>query len=186
LINFQPEFYNFARTMGDTNKNTPPAWDSPALALRPSSDDERVIQWSLCAKTWGSGDIEEFVEGERRLATQLGIETGGIRHWILVDTAEHIQPGQQRTILSSLENLRRRAVYSYDDNGQRKVEDTTCYGVAAVHCPKDNRGRGYARRMVTEIGRLLRADIPNFGLEKCLFSVLYSGVGVVRSCLHFS
>jgi hypothetical protein len=166
--------------MGDqTTKSTPPTWDSPTLALRPSTDEERVTQWSLCAKTWGADGIEEFVEGERHLAVQLGLETGGIRHWILVDIAEEVQPGHQRTILSSLENLRRRAVYSYDENGSRKVEDTTCYGVAAVHCPKEYRGRGYARRMITEIGRLLRADIPNFGLEKCLFSVLYSGVGAV-------
>jgi hypothetical protein len=163
-----------------TNDKSLPAWDSPTLSLRPPTDDERVTQWGLCAKTWGSsGEINEFVEAERRLAMQLGIKTGGIRHWILVDTAEDIQPGQQRTILSSCENIRRRAVYSYDDNGSRKVEDTTCYGVAAVHCPKEFRGRGYARRMITEIGRLLRADIPNFGLEKCLFSVLYSGVGAV-------
>ena len=41
------------------------------------------------------------MEAERRLATQLGMETGGIRHWILVDTAEEVQPGHQRTILSS-------------------------------------------------------------------------------------
>ena len=166
--------------MGENSKeNALPAWDAPTLALCPSTDDERVTQWTLCANTWGSDGIEEFVEAERRLATQLGIETGGIRHWILVDTAEDVQPGQQRTILSSCENLRRRAVYSYDDNGSRKVEDTTCYGVAAVHCPKEYRGRGYGRRLSTEIGRLLRADIPNFGLETCLFSVLYSGVGAV-------
>jgi hypothetical protein len=164
-----------------TKQKNLPAWDSSTLALLPPTDDERITQWSLCAKTWGGSDeIEEFVEGERRLATQLGLGSG-IFHWILVDTAEDVRPGQQRTILSSLETLRRNAVYSFDDNGSRKVKDTTCYGVAAVHCPKEYRGNGYARRLITEVGRLLRADTPNFGVSECHFSVLYSGVGAVRS-----
>jgi hypothetical protein len=162
-----------------------PLSNSPTVKLVPPTDEERINQWSIAGVTWrGPQTLQAFVDRELALATRLGIKDGGIKHWILVDTAEKVPAGGTRTILASCETLKRRAIVSRaGPNGKRIVEPTWSYGVAGVHSRKEFRGTGYGKRMITDIGKYMRHEEENFGMEKALFSVLYSAVGVV--CLQF-
>jgi GNAT superfamily N-acetyltransferase len=162
-----------------------PAADAPNVQLVPPTDNERINQWNITAVSWrGPQTIQAFVDRELGLATQLGIKDGGIKHWILVDENEKVAEGANRTILCSCETLRRKAIVSkVGTDGKRAVESTWCYGVAGVHTRKEFRGKGYGRRMISDIGKKMRGEQENYGMEKPLFSVLYSAVGVV-SCVH--
>jgi hypothetical protein len=158
-----------------------PLANSPTVKLVPPTDEERLEQWRIAGVTWrGPQTLEAFVDRELAGATRLGIKTGGIKHWILVDTTEKVPEGGKRTILASCETLRRKAIVSRaGPDGKRIVEPTWCYGVAGVHSRKEFRGTGYGKRMITDIGKYMRHEEENFGMEKPLFSVLYSAVGVV-------
>lgn len=157
-----------------------PDSESLTVLLASPTAEERFTARMLSSQAWrGPLSVEAFIEREQYLSDQEATRHGGLRPWILCDTAEGPADGQQRTVLASSETVRRNALVSYCENGDRKVEDTVCYGVASVFCRPEFRRRGYARRMVKELGRMLRGKIPELGLENCMFSVLYSDVGLV-------
>ncbi|KAI9774283.1 MAG: hypothetical protein M1840_004177 [Geoglossum simile] len=102
-------------------------------------------------------------------------------HWVLVDTP-HL-PGGERRVLASCETIRKRALVAYQTTEGVKVEEAVSHGIGSVFCPKEYRGRGYAGRMMRELSKLLR-DWQVEGAAKrgmCLFTVLYSDIGKVRS-----
>lgn len=107
---------------------------------------------------------------EQYLADQDLTRNGGITWWVLVDTA--VSP---RRVLCGCETLRKKAFVARDG----KVEEVVCHGIGSVFCPPENRGRGYAGRMMKELGRKLRTWQAEE--RPCLFSVLYSDIGKVCS-----
>lgn len=53
-----------------------------------------------------------------------------------------------------------------------------CHGVGSVFCADELRGRGYAGRMMKELGTVLKRWQQNAGVKSC-FTVLYSDIGKV-------
>ena len=53
------------------------------------------------------------------------------------------------------------------------------HGIGSVFFGRELRGRGYAQRMMGELGKALRTHQIE-GEEECLFTVLYSDIGKVR------
>jgi hypothetical protein len=98
----------------------------------------------------------------------------------LVNTAQPLQQNQHRTILASCETLRRKALVSYEEHGAVTTKDVVCFGVASVFCRKEFRMRGYARRLVKELSRILSGEMSGLEPDQCKFSILYSDVGTVR------
>lgn len=98
---------------------------------------------------------------------------GGITHWILVD--QNSVP-DLRPILGSLETIRKRALVAR--NGQ--VKEVITHGIGSVFCNPEYRGKGYASRMLNELGPALnnwQTDKKVAGREECAFSILYSDIG---------
>ena len=124
-------------------------------------------------------------------------------YWILVDTAlgSHTQPQhgvqdvseykktqihldattngtatQPRHVLASCESLRKRAFISRGG----KLEDETVWGIGSVFVREEYRGKGYAGRMMDELGKKLETWGQGDG-KKTAFTVLYSDIGKVST-----
>src|ERR1700753_3228449 len=163
--------------------NLLPDFDSPTLALKVATDEERLQAWNVFGSEWeGPFSLEAFVDRLKYLSNQEATRDGGIKTWILYDTAETLENDKQHTILARCETLRRNAIISHHIDGAWKVEEVVCYGIASVYCRKEFRMKGYARRMVTELSSILSGMNPLPGFDRCTFSVLYSNVGTVMSC----
>lgn len=116
--------------------------------------------------------MEAYLRREEYLASQPFSRDGGLTWWILVDTASTASP---RTILASCESLRKRA---FVRRPHRPVEEVVSHGIGSVFCNPDFRGKGYARRMMDELGRALDQWQQKDG-ERADFTVLYSDIGKV-------
>jgi len=97
-----------------------------------------------------------------------------VTHWILVDTSS--QP-DDRAIYASCESLCKPALVRTSDGTLKEV---VSHGIGSVYCNPKYRGRGYAGRMLKELGPVLREwqtkkGVP--GREECKFSFLYSDIG---------
>jgi hypothetical protein len=71
-------------------------------------------------------------------------------------------------MLCGCETFRKRALISRSG----KVQEVVCHGVGSVFCPREYRRRGYAHRMMYEVGKKLKT-----WQEGALFSVLFSDIG---------
>ena len=158
-----------------------PKSDSSTITLGTPTDEEQFSAWAITSSEWkGPLPFEAYINREKYLSNQEATKNGGIRFWILYDTAEVLEKSQQRTILASCETLKRKAIISYCVNGSWKLEEVISYGVASVFCRKEFRMKGYARRMIAELGHILDSSQNHImGSERCAFSVLYSVVGMV-------
>ena len=148
-----------------------PAGESPDLILVPATPAERLASIKLNSVAWkGPLDVETYIEREDHLMQQR-LTRDGLTCWILVDRNE---PVGGRTILSSCESYRKKALMAHD--GQ--VEDVATHGVGSVYCRPEFRGKGYAKRMFEE----LRLKLDTWEMEgesrrKSLFTVLFSDIG---------
>lgn len=148
-----------------------PAGESPDLILVPATPAERIASIKLNSVAWkGPLDVETYIEREDHLMQQR-LTRDGLTCWILVDRNE---PVGGRTILSSCESYRKKALMAHD--GQ--VEDVATHGVGSVYCRPEFRGKGYAKRMFEE----LRLKLDTWEMEeesrrKSLFTVLFSDIG---------
>ncbi|KAJ5295535.1 hypothetical protein PENANT_c001G07380 [Penicillium antarcticum] len=148
-----------------------PAGESPDLILVPATPAERIASIKLNSVAWkGPLDVETYIKREDHLMQQR-LTRDGLTCWILVDRNE---PEGQRTILSSCESYRKKALMAHD--GQ--VEDVATHGVGSVYCRPEFRGKGYAKRMFEE----LRLKLDTWEMEKesrrkSLFTVLFSDIG---------
>src|SRR4051812_5837738 len=114
-----------------------PAGESPDLILVPATPAERIASIKLNSVAWkGPLDVETYIEREDHLMQQR-LTRDGLTCWILVDRNE---PVGGRTILSSCESYRKKALMAHD--GQ--VEDVATHGVGSVYCRPEFRGKGYA------------------------------------------
>ncbi|KAK7535932.1 uncharacterized protein J3D65DRAFT_646245 [Phyllosticta citribraziliensis] len=157
---------------GHTNGHVdalPPS-DAPSIALVEPTEEEKWAQWTLNGNSWkGALSLEGYCRREQHLANQDCTKNGGQSWWVLVDTACQ---GPRRRVLSGCETFCKPAVVA--QNG--KTTDVIVHGVGSVFCPPEHRGRGYAGRMLEELGKRL-PTWQTSEKRKCLFSILYSDIG---------
>lgn len=156
-----------------------PKGDSPTLALVHPTEEEQLIQFKLNSTEWsGALSPSAYLLRENILSRQALTKDGGITYWILIDTALKNNPldpeSGTRLPLASCETYRKKALTWRDG----KLQDVVSHGVGSVFCGQYLRKRGYAQRMMTELGKALRTYQVDEEKE-CLFTILYSDIGKV-------
>ncbi|KAG9655155.1 hypothetical protein KCU64_g6729, partial [Aureobasidium melanogenum] len=137
------------------------------VELTQPTHEEAIHQTRLNSIEWkGPLSLDAYLGREEHLGKQNLIRDGGLTSWALVT-----KDGNPRAVLSSCETIRKKALVA--QNGQ--VKEVICHGVASVFCPPEYRGKGYAGRMIKDLGEKLHSWQTD-GRE-CLFSVLYSDIG---------
>jgi hypothetical protein len=155
--------------------------DAPSLALVHPTEAEKQIQFNLNGSEWrGALSLPAYLRREATLSQQTLTRDGGISYWILVDTSLPNNPldpdSGTRLPLASCETYRKKALVW--QNGELK--EVICHGIGSVFCANHLRKRGYAQRMMTELGKALKTYQTEDDQE-CLFSILYSDIGKVHS-----
>ena len=161
-------------TVDETNL---PLASAPQLTLEQATAEEKLAIWRLNGTEWaGRLSMEAYLRREEFLANQTFTRHGGITFWILVDVTK--EPNK-REILSSCETLRKRAYVSRaQKDGAGNVEEIVSHGIGSVFCNPSYRGRGYASRMLKELGEKLDTWQQPYGYRSD-FTVLFSDIGKV-------
>ncbi|KAK4617802.1 Lysine acetyltransferase [Fulvia fulva] len=147
-----------------------PSKESPDLRLVVATYEELIQQQHANSEEWrGALSHEQYLQRESILYDQDLTRDGGLTPWALVYQPDSNGP---RQVLCGCETLNKRALVALDG----KVEDVICHGVASVFCPPKYRGKGYAGRMMEDLGKKLRSWQVDNG-KACLFSILYSDIG---------
>lgn len=147
-----------------------PSKDSADVFLTTATQAEaEALQHANSTEWKGALNLEAYLRREKYLGAQDLTKDGGLTSWVLVWQPG---PGDERQVLSGCETIKKRALVSRGG----KVEEVICHGLCSVFCPPDFRGRGYAGRMMTEVGKKLENWQVDNG-KKHLFSVLYSDIG---------
>ncbi|KAF2204862.1 hypothetical protein GQ43DRAFT_437555 [Delitschia confertaspora ATCC 74209] len=159
-----------------SNPNLPDG-KSPTLALVHPTEEEKLHQFKLNGVQWrGALSEEAYLRREEVLSSQALTRDGGITYWILIDTAMKENPldptSSIRLPLASCETYRKKALVW--QNG--KVTESICHGIGSVFCNKQLRRRGYAQRMLQQLGKALETHQATEKMP-CLFSVLFSDIG---------
>lgn len=149
-----------------------PSASSPNLVLTQATPSERERVWALHHRKWG-GILtqEQYIAREAYLRNVPLQKNGGITHWILTDSSK---PPDQRPILASCDTYRKRAL-SCTPSGS--LSEGIAHGIGAVFTDPQYRGKGYASRMLKELGPVLRTWQSADGGRDVFFSVLYSDIG---------
>jgi GNAT superfamily N-acetyltransferase len=159
-----------ARTLPDSK--------SPNLHLAHPTDEEKLETWTLNSTSWGGALIQrDYLEREEYLTKAPLARDGGVTHWILVDKE---LPPNRRPILASCETLRKRSIVS--KNGI--LTDVVSHGIGSVFCDPEYRGKGYASRMMRELGQKLRTWQAGAEGKTCGFSALWSDIGKLYYAGH--
>lgn len=143
---------------------------SSNVELTQPTHEEAVEQTRLNSTEWkGALSLSAYLGREEHLGKQKLIRDGGLTSWALVTTDT-----TPRAVLSSCETIRKKALVVQEG----RIREVICHGVASVFCPPEYRGKGYAGRMIRDLGEKLH----NWQTDDrdCLFSVLYSDIGKVR------
>ncbi|OAQ89975.1 Acyl-CoA N-acyltransferase [Purpureocillium lilacinum] len=161
--------------------------DDAGLVLAHPNDDEQVRTWTHTHPSWGpSYPLDVYLARERELLTVPLARDGGIRQWILTTpspasasatggtSSESSSSNNNRPVLSSCETLRKRALVR--SPGQPTVRDVHAHGVASVFTYPEFRRKGYAARMLDQLGKKL-ADDEARQPGDAAFSVLFSDIG---------
>jgi GNAT superfamily N-acetyltransferase len=147
---------------------------SPSLHLTHPTPEEKVATWTLNSVNWGAAlSKPDYLEREAYLTTVPLAKDGGVTHWILVDRN---LPPDNRPILASCESVRKHVLVSQSGI----VTNGITHGIGSVFSQPKYRGKGYAARMLRELGPILKTwqvdeSIPGRGV--CPFSILYSDIG---------
>ncbi|PSS10851.1 hypothetical protein M430DRAFT_53397 [Amorphotheca resinae ATCC 22711] len=148
-----------------------PSASSPSLHLTHPTPLERTATWTLNSRNWGGAlGLESYIERETYLMNVPLARDGGITHWILTSSSA---PPSSRPILASCESLRKPALVRTPEG---EIKELITHGIGSVFCDPQYRGRGYASRMLKELGKELKTWQVGEGKE-CLFSILYSDIG---------
>jgi GNAT superfamily N-acetyltransferase len=164
---------------------TPPALDpsylpsgnSEDLALVPATELERTQCWHINLHAWrGPLSPAQYIQREAYLERQPLVSDGKITFWILTLKNYHTaDKASARPILASCETLLKEAYVAQDGH----LKPILAHGIGSVYCRPEYRGKGYASRMMSELGiRLgkLAWQQPK-GVSSGYFSVLYSDIG---------
>ncbi|KAF2266789.1 hypothetical protein CC78DRAFT_559123 [Lojkania enalia] len=154
-----------------------PDGSSPMLALAHPTEEEKQAQFKLNGAEWrGALSLPAYLRREEILASQALTKDGGITYWILVDTSmkenalDTTSPG--RLQLASCETYRKKALVWKDG----EVCETVAHGIGSVFCPPHLRKRGYAARLMKEVGTALQTH-QTTKETPCVFSILFSDIG---------
>jgi hypothetical protein len=155
-----------------------PDRNSPELHLVVATPEEILAQQHANSGEWrGALPLAAYLRREELLVDQTLTRDGGLTAWSLV-----YQPAgsdeKDRKVLCGCETIKKRALVA----SANTVEAVTAHGVCSVFCPPENRGKGYAGRMIADLGEKLRTWQSN-GQDN-LFSVLWSDIGKVRQCCN--
>ena len=155
-----------------------PNGNSPTIALVNPTEEEQLIQSKLNGAEWrGALSPAAYLRREATLSQQALTKDGGITYWILVDTALENNPldpeSGTRLPLASCETYRKKALVWQDG----KLQEVVSHGVGSVFCGQHLRKRGYAQRMMRELGKTLRTHQTDG--KECLFTILHSDIGKV-------
>jgi hypothetical protein len=151
-----------------------PERNSPEIHLAVATPEEIIALQHANSEEWrGALDLPAYLRREEVLAEQTLTKDGGLTAWALV-----YQPAgsdeKDRQVLCGCETIKKRAFYA----GPNWVEPVTAHGICSVFCPPKHRGKGYAGRMMADLGDKLKTWQSNG--QNNLFSVLYSDIGKVR------
>lgn len=152
--------------------NNLPKGDSSDLRLVVATDKENIAQQHANSSEWrGALSLAAYLKREELLVNQDLTKGGGLTAWMLVHQPQGTKD-EDRQVLCGCESIKKKALLAR--NG--KVEDVVAHGVASVFCPEKLRGKGYAGRMMSEVGKKLEGwQAGEQG--KNAFSVLYSDIG---------
>lgn len=152
--------------------NDLPKGNSPDLRLiSDATAEENLAQLHANSSEWrGALSLEAYLKREELLVNQDLTKDGGLTPWFLVYQPEGTKDAD-RQVLCGCESIKKKALIAR--NG--KVKEVVAHGIASVFCPETMRGRGYAGRMMTEVGTKLEGW--QAGDAGSAFSVLYSDIG---------
>ena len=151
----------------------PPA-ASDDLVLVPASPGEWMQSQALNALEWkGPLTMKQYLEREQYLFSRNLTKDGKATGWIL--TSDKLPANQDgcRPILASCETI---LADGYIARGG-VLQTVATHGVGSVFTRKEHRGKGYAGRMMTELGRKLETWQQHNG-DRGHFSCLYSDIGI--------
>ncbi|TLS26415.1 hypothetical protein PpBr36_04843 [Pyricularia pennisetigena] len=182
--------------MGSIGSNLPPA-SSPSLIVTKATPDELRRIWISTYNNWGRAlSVADYVERERYITTIPGSSEGRMTSWVLVEADKS---PEERQVLSSCDTWRKPAVAVLP--GGKHIEDGIAHVIGGVFTAPEFRGKGYASRMMTEVGKILKtyqadqvshshggktlrqtsgrgaSEINGHGKSPVLFSALYSDIG---------
>ncbi|KAI1614869.1 hypothetical protein EDD37DRAFT_650118 [Exophiala viscosa] len=150
-----------------------PSAQSQDLKVEPVTPLEYLQTAHLNAEEWkGPLDLQQYLEREEILQQTNLTKDGRITGWILTSDAFPLNPDGTRQIFASCETIQTCAYVAQ----QGKLDNVQAHGIASVFTRSEYRGKGYAGRMMRELGKRLESwqklqDLPN------AFSVLYSDIG---------
>ena len=154
-----------------------PSGSSGELLLVQATELERTQCWHINLHAWrGALSPAQYIEREVYLERQPLVSEGKITFWILTLRKNTYSDGDSpRPILASCETLLKDAYVAQD--GQ--LERVLAHGIGSVYCRPEYRGKGYASRMMSELGTRLGklAWQQPKGSSRGHFSILYSDIG---------
>ncbi|CAM1511678.1 Fc.00g091910.m01.CDS01 [Cosmosporella sp. VM-42] len=147
-----------------------PDISSPSLTLVHPTEAERLRIWSATHPQWGTAlSLQSYLDREFHLLEGPLSNDGGQTQWMLTDGN---LPPNERPILASCDTLKKASLVSKDG----ALKEGISHGVASVFTFPECRGRGYAGKLMTLLGKELeRQQKEKDG--NALFSVLYSDIG---------
>ncbi|KAK0913225.1 hypothetical protein LTR91_024972 [Friedmanniomyces endolithicus] len=154
-----------------------PKHDSPHLHLVVATPEELLAQQNANSTEWrGTLSLEAYLRREEHLLDLPLTRNGGLTAWMLVYAPSD---SDSRRVICGCESIKKKALIAKDG----KLEDGVAHGVASVFCPPKFRGRGYAGRMIEEVGKRLEGWQVEEG-ERSAFSVLFSDIGKTFYARH--
>ncbi|EJD07437.1 uncharacterized protein FOMMEDRAFT_71777 [Fomitiporia mediterranea MF3/22] len=160
--------------------------DLSTLSLFPATKEQILESRKRTYPQWGRGlTLEGYFARESRLDIAEHAQGDKFTTWVLA-------PRENPTTLdfkSSCETYRRRSLVKRP--GSTSSEEVYGYGIASVFTPPNNRGKGYARRLMSFLHWVIapHASLPPFpsswgtppperpGCNNGVFSALYSDIG---------
>jgi len=150
-----------------------PLASSPDLILIPATPLEYIHTCHLNGDEWsGPLTMSQYFTREQHLLNQPLTRENRIVAWILTSTHLPNNPDGTRPILAACETLLCHAYVAR--NG--KLFKIFAHGIASVFTRREHRGKGYAQRMMKELGTILDTWQQPAG-TKGTFSVLFSDIG---------
>jgi len=150
-----------------------PSSSNSNVVLEPANRAEYEQTWRLNASEW-KGFLSEasYLDRELYLIDADLTRDGGATAWILTSSDLPVNADGSRPVLAACETTRKQA---YVAKGG-KLEKIITHGIGSVYCRPEYRGKGYAGRMIEELGRKLETH-QQLKDGKSRFSVLYSDIG---------
>ncbi|KAG9768700.1 hypothetical protein KCU88_g7120, partial [Aureobasidium melanogenum] len=150
----------------------PPA-NSPDLVLVPATPTEGVQADLLNNEEWkGPLTLEQYLRREAILQSVDLTKDGRITGWILTSTSLPANEDGTRPIFASCETYPKHGYVAKDG----KVDKVQAHGIGSVFTRPEYRGKGYAGRMMADLGKRLETWQQVDG-QINPFSVLYSDIG---------